>query len=206
MATHSRILGWRILWTEEPGGLQSMGSQRVKATKTFTLWSLAGTSVATHDEEYTFNRINSKKVTITKKTVNRNHPWKQTNKQTNKKKHPWKAQALELLYKTLNWRWFLGAWVHHLSSLLAFWINSSLSQQLVFRFFDLWCCKQYQLGLGNNFGGAFHGLCCLWPASPNPLATLVGRFLCKALATADTTCHFKISQSGTSCTSTWQLE
>ena len=30
MATHSRILAWRIPWTEEPGGLQSMGSQRVK--------------------------------------------------------------------------------------------------------------------------------------------------------------------------------
>jgi len=29
MATHSSILGWRIPWTEEPGGLQSMGSQRV---------------------------------------------------------------------------------------------------------------------------------------------------------------------------------
>ena len=29
MATHSRILAWKIPWTEEPGGLQSMGSQRV---------------------------------------------------------------------------------------------------------------------------------------------------------------------------------
>ena len=29
MATHSRILAWRILWTEEPGGLQYLGSQRV---------------------------------------------------------------------------------------------------------------------------------------------------------------------------------
>ena len=29
MATHSRILVWRTPWTEEPGGLQSMGSQRV---------------------------------------------------------------------------------------------------------------------------------------------------------------------------------
>ena len=28
VATHSRILAWRIPWTEEPGGLQSMGSQR----------------------------------------------------------------------------------------------------------------------------------------------------------------------------------
>ena len=30
MATHSSILAWRILWTEEPSGLQSMGSQRVR--------------------------------------------------------------------------------------------------------------------------------------------------------------------------------
>ena len=30
MATHSRILAWKILWTEEAGELQSMGSQRVK--------------------------------------------------------------------------------------------------------------------------------------------------------------------------------
>ena len=29
MATHSSILTWKISWTEEPGGLQSMGSQRV---------------------------------------------------------------------------------------------------------------------------------------------------------------------------------
>ena len=28
MATHSSILAWEIPWTEEPGGLQSMGSQR----------------------------------------------------------------------------------------------------------------------------------------------------------------------------------
>ena len=27
MATHASILAWRIPWTEEPGGLQSMGSQ-----------------------------------------------------------------------------------------------------------------------------------------------------------------------------------
>ena len=29
MATHSSVLAWRIPWTEDPGGLQSMGSQRV---------------------------------------------------------------------------------------------------------------------------------------------------------------------------------
>ena len=40
MATHSSVLGWRIPWTEEPGGLQSMGSRsagqdRVTNTCTF---------------------------------------------------------------------------------------------------------------------------------------------------------------------------
>ena len=29
MATHSSILAWKIPWTEEPGGLQSLGLQRV---------------------------------------------------------------------------------------------------------------------------------------------------------------------------------
>ena len=43
MATHSSILAWRIPWTEEPDGLQSTGSQRVRhnwATNTFTLWKI----------------------------------------------------------------------------------------------------------------------------------------------------------------------
>ena len=32
MAIHSSILAWRILWTEEPGRLQSMGSQKSDTT------------------------------------------------------------------------------------------------------------------------------------------------------------------------------
>ena len=39
MATHSSLLAWRIQWTEEPGGLQPMGSHRVghdRETSTFT--------------------------------------------------------------------------------------------------------------------------------------------------------------------------
>ena len=39
MATHASVLAWRIPWTEEPGGLQSIGSQRVKhdwVTNSFT--------------------------------------------------------------------------------------------------------------------------------------------------------------------------
>ena len=50
MAAHSRILAWRIPWTEEPGGLQSMGSQKLHVTEwlkdnaiivfTLTLWAV----------------------------------------------------------------------------------------------------------------------------------------------------------------------
>ena len=41
MATHSSILPWRIPWTEEPGGLQSLGLQRIRhdlATNSFTCY------------------------------------------------------------------------------------------------------------------------------------------------------------------------
>ena len=41
MATHSSILAWEIPWAEEPGGLQSMGSQKVWydwVTKHSTVW------------------------------------------------------------------------------------------------------------------------------------------------------------------------
>ena len=44
MATHSSILAWKISWTKEPGGLQSMGSQRVGhdwATNTYLLMETA---------------------------------------------------------------------------------------------------------------------------------------------------------------------
>ena len=33
MATHSSILAWRIPWTEEPGGLQSMGRKELDMTE-----------------------------------------------------------------------------------------------------------------------------------------------------------------------------
>ena len=37
MATHSSVLAWRIPWTEEPGGLQYMVSQKPDMTKQLTL-------------------------------------------------------------------------------------------------------------------------------------------------------------------------
>ena len=55
MATHSSMLAWRIPWTEEPGGLQSMWSQRVRAC---THTNKAGTAHAcTHTQN--FKRENS---------------------------------------------------------------------------------------------------------------------------------------------------
>ena len=47
MATHSSILAWRILWTEEPGRLQSMGQQDLDMTEWLTLFpcSLHSTSI-----------------------------------------------------------------------------------------------------------------------------------------------------------------
>ena len=47
MATHSSSLAWKTLWTEEPGGLQSMGSRTVRQdwmTNTFT-FTIMGTLV-----------------------------------------------------------------------------------------------------------------------------------------------------------------
>ena len=43
LATHSNILAWKILWREEPGGLQSMGSQRVRHD-----WATTHTHTHTH--------------------------------------------------------------------------------------------------------------------------------------------------------------
>ena len=60
MATHSSILARRIPWTEEPGGLQSMGLQRVRhdwATNIFTLPYLSLTKTKESEgQRYTYIR------------------------------------------------------------------------------------------------------------------------------------------------------
>jgi len=65
MATHSSILAWRIPWTEEPGGLQSMGSQRVRhdlATKQQQISKV---------NELSFSNKSYKKETVCKKDQNK---------------------------------------------------------------------------------------------------------------------------------------
>ena len=49
MATHSSILSWEIPWTEEPGGLQSTGSQRVRHN-----WVHAHTHTHTHTHKLSY--------------------------------------------------------------------------------------------------------------------------------------------------------
>ena len=51
MAPHSSILTWRISWTEDPGGLQSVGSQKSR-TNTFTFQSLSITDSETKRINY----------------------------------------------------------------------------------------------------------------------------------------------------------
>ena len=45
MATHSSILAWKIPWTEEPGGLQFMGSQKVKTAERLSTHTHTHTSM-----------------------------------------------------------------------------------------------------------------------------------------------------------------
>ena len=51
MAPHSSILAWRISWTEDPGGLQSVGSQKSR-TNTFTFQSSSITDSETKRINY----------------------------------------------------------------------------------------------------------------------------------------------------------
>ena len=49
MATHSSILAWRFPWTEDPGGLQSRGLQRVRHDQAHTWW-VTKTSYCCYDK------------------------------------------------------------------------------------------------------------------------------------------------------------
>ena len=50
MATHSSNLAWEMPWTEEPGGLQSMGSQESDSTQWLRLHARASARAHTHTQ------------------------------------------------------------------------------------------------------------------------------------------------------------
>ena len=72
MATHSSILVWKIPWTEEPGVLQSMGSQRVGddwATNTFTPLSQKPLTIKGKTDKFNYNK--SLNFCIAEDTINK---------------------------------------------------------------------------------------------------------------------------------------
>ena len=57
MATHSSVLAWRIPWTEEPGGLQSMGSQsRTQLSDSHTIFNKQGVSTSNKNDHHLKNQ------------------------------------------------------------------------------------------------------------------------------------------------------
>ena len=79
MATHSSILAWRIPWTEEPGGLQSTGSQRV------------GLDWAT-----------SLSLTFTTLRKTRLSKWKDNPQTVRTRLHIWQETCLQNIWRTLT--------------------------------------------------------------------------------------------------------
>ena len=59
MATHSSILAWRIPWTEEPGGLQSMGRKELDMTERLNSTARCGRTVVRHWSFYKNHLENS---------------------------------------------------------------------------------------------------------------------------------------------------
>ena len=57
MVTHSSILAWRISWTEEPGGLQSMASHRVRNDKATAANAVKNFSVVNETETDVFLQL-----------------------------------------------------------------------------------------------------------------------------------------------------
>ena len=65
MAAHSSNLAWRIPWTEEPGRLQSIGSQRVAHDKQLS----ALTHIHTHTHTHADTHISTLAIVVTQPTI-----------------------------------------------------------------------------------------------------------------------------------------
>ena len=104
MATHYSSLAWIILWTEEPGGLQSMGFQRVRHnwTDTFRL----GKNIQNISDKGLYSKYKKKSFNSFNKKTN--------NPLTGRQKKTWTG----ISQKKIN-RWQIRAWTdsqHHKSS------------------------------------------------------------------------------------------
>ena len=106
MATHSSRIAWRISWTEEPGGLQSMGSQRVGhdwATFTLSLVPcVPGRMPAWMTSEWMNRRPKNKM-----KNLQNCWSWKATFRKLRSKPHNW----IMTLFDTLSY-WSKRKFIH----------------------------------------------------------------------------------------------
>ena len=83
MATHSSVLAWRIPWTEEPGGLQSMGLQRVRhywVTNTLTTKIRKKTRVSTLTTTVQYSFESPSHSNQRRKRYKRNPDWRKRSK------------------------------------------------------------------------------------------------------------------------------
>ena len=90
MAIHWSILAWRISWAEEPGGLQSMGSQRVGhdyATNTNSAWQPRKSRGTWSNRQFwpwstKWSRAKANRVSPRERTANSKHPLSTTQEKT----------------------------------------------------------------------------------------------------------------------------
>ena len=72
MATHSSILAWRIPWTGEPGGLQSMGGKELDLTKQLTLSISLSCLLGPHPPQEKFFSLSDLGYVYFRGVINRN--------------------------------------------------------------------------------------------------------------------------------------
>ena len=117
MATHSSILARRIPWTEAPGGLQSIGLQRVRRdwrTNTFTIcgeilydaWHGQNTHTHTHTRLFSYSSGGQKSEISTTGPTSR---WRQSHMYSRGSRGEFVPCFFQLLWPSA----FLGLWPHH---------------------------------------------------------------------------------------------
>ena len=105
MATHWSILAWKISWAEEPGGLQSMGSQRVGhdcATNTDSAWQPRKSRDTWSSGQFwlwstKWNRAKANRVSPRECTGNSKHPLSTTQEKTTHGHHQMINTKLRLI-------------------------------------------------------------------------------------------------------------
>jgi len=135
MATHYSVLAWRILWTEEPGGLQSMESQRIRQDWTTNTFAFSFQATQTSLVAQTVNRLSmmretrvrslgwedplEKEMAIHSSTIAWKTPWTE---------EPSRLQSMGLQRVGNDWATSRSSTLHTLCSLF-YYISSTSDHQ-----------------------------------------------------------------------------